>query len=546
MAPTDKEGKGKGGWQEIHLAAFFNAVALAIKLSLKAQEKTSVVERYWLGSYSPRRMPGTVDGASAYHHKLDLILVEKSDLENIVPPPENTPYLVLLNQPWRRFVLDLSVARQQLRIHFYDHSGCSISLPFDIHSNPKAFVAILAAIMFGPRQCIGFDPNLTIRPTLPLQESDDVLAHPGPNDFVQPVTLPNCVETITQNALRAFILPPGMNANILLTGPTPTQVTRSTPDQTSTPNNPAGPVGVIQVHDTFMKSWKSCSRQAVIIIRDVLLIQQDTVQKGFLHRDTSPFNVLFKDTLDRVHRNGVYSVGGMGTIPFLSINLLVQILHVLEQRSKSDPKGTMDAHFYQQGEMISAQVNDDDFEVEHMPADDIETLFYVLIWILVLYDGPLGWEQQGFDFKSSILGQWSEGTIQNLRNAKNSKSLLIVFEDHHPLQKCMSPYFSDLIPLADDWRQTFRKAFVDKRVVDIGTLLDITNMFLSKMPLEEPPEITNEHLTKQAEKGHITHAYSYHSHKAYHPACDLPLMQLSKRPKEFTPSIISGKSYLIL
>ncbi|KAI5996689.1 hypothetical protein EDD15DRAFT_2118825, partial [Pisolithus albus] len=68
----------------------------------------------------------------------------------------------------------LSVAGQQLRVHFYDRSGCSISLPFDIHSNPKAFVAILAAVMFGPRQCIGFDPTLTIRPTLPLWVRDTV------------------------------------------------------------------------------------------------------------------------------------------------------------------------------------------------------------------------------------------------------------------------------------------------------------------------------------------------------------------------------------
>ena len=48
-----------------------------------------------------------------------------------------------------------------------------------------------------------------------------------------------------------------------------------------------------------------------------------------------------------------------------------------------------------------------------MPADDLESLFYVLIWILVLYDGPLGQERQGFDFESSILGEWSKSTTVN-------------------------------------------------------------------------------------------------------------------------------------
>ncbi|KIK20989.1 hypothetical protein PISMIDRAFT_12613 [Pisolithus microcarpus 441] len=185
-----------------------------------------------------------------------------------------------------------------------------------------------------------------------------------------------------------------------------------------------------------------------------------------------------------------------------------------------------------------------------MPADDVESLFYVLIWILVLYDGLLGWEQQGFDFESLILGQWSKGAIQNLWNAKNSKSSFIVFEDHHPLQKCMSPYFSDLIPLADDWWQTFQKAFVDKKVVDIGSLLDITNVFLSKMPPEEPPKIMNECLMKQAEKDtlhmpipttsvrHTIQPVSGKKHicdDAIWSAGDLPLTQLSKCPKEFIP-----------
>ncbi|KIK20988.1 hypothetical protein PISMIDRAFT_104836, partial [Pisolithus microcarpus 441] len=207
---------------------------------------------YWLGSYSTRCMPGTVDGAGAYHCKPDLILVESIHGLNYLPSDSiswmspkvitkytgqtwkssyclqktlhTKAYLVLLDQPWRQFVLGLSIVRQQMHVHFYDHSSCSISPLFNIDSNPKAFVAILAAVMFGPHQCIGFDPTLTVRPILPLW-------------------------TITQNVLPAFILPPGMNANILFTSPTPNQLAGPTPNQTSTPNNPAGPVGVIQVHD---------------------------------------------------------------------------------------------------------------------------------------------------------------------------------------------------------------------------------------------------------------------------------------------------------
>ena len=36
-------------------------------------------------------------------------------------------YLVLVDQPWRRFVLGLSIANGELRVHLYDHSGVAIS-----------------------------------------------------------------------------------------------------------------------------------------------------------------------------------------------------------------------------------------------------------------------------------------------------------------------------------------------------------------------------------------------------------------------------------
>ena len=79
--PPDRD--SKVGWQEIHLSAFFNAIAQAIRPALTVEahsRKSSVAERYWLGSYSTRRMPSNVDGAGAYHRKPDMILIEKSGI----------------------------------------------------------------------------------------------------------------------------------------------------------------------------------------------------------------------------------------------------------------------------------------------------------------------------------------------------------------------------------------------------------------------------------------------------------------------------------
>jgi len=97
-------------------------------------------------------------------------------------------YLVFLDQPWRRFVLGMSIAKQQMRMHFYDHSGCSISPPFDVHSDPAAFVAVLAAVMFGSRLSYPYFSQLQLQSNLgPPDLSLGIDATP---DLVRPSPAP--------------------------------------------------------------------------------------------------------------------------------------------------------------------------------------------------------------------------------------------------------------------------------------------------------------------------------------------------------------------
>ena len=176
---------------EHHIASFFNAIGQAVASKIGTQSS----QRCWMGRYSTRRMPGNVDGAGAYHHKPDIILVEKSDqladsiswmspkvlAEHttqafklsmpLVKTIHTKAYLIFLDQPWRRFVLALSIVKQDLRVHFYDHSGASISPAFNIETSPGRLVAILASVMFGSRDSIGFDPTIIVRPTQPLRVS---------------------------------------------------------------------------------------------------------------------------------------------------------------------------------------------------------------------------------------------------------------------------------------------------------------------------------------------------------------------------------------
>ena len=138
--------------------------------------------------------------------------------------------------------------------------------------------------------------------------------------------------------------------------------------------------------------------------------------------------------------------------------------------------------------------------VQHEPADDMESHFYVLVWNMVLYDGPLGRERQDFDFDSLILGQWSECVIQNLESVRNLKVTFIVDADPGVLLKHVSQYCSNLVPLAEQWWGIFRERFITREKVDFDSLLQVTDKFLETMLPEDPPEITNQCLTMQAEK----------------------------------------------
>ncbi|KAG2084192.1 uncharacterized protein F5147DRAFT_525720, partial [Suillus discolor] len=53
-----------------------------------------------------------------------------------------------------------------LRVHVHDHSGGIMTPEINIHENPDAFKRVMACIVFGRRDCIGFDLTITINPKM--------------------------------------------------------------------------------------------------------------------------------------------------------------------------------------------------------------------------------------------------------------------------------------------------------------------------------------------------------------------------------------------
>ena len=171
---------------EAQIALFLNTVATAVANSVKVDNTplSSRKQRFWMADWSSQCMTGS----TGYKQKPDLVLVSSvitsrgevtwlspkvvgeysrepfQPASRIRKTMDTKAYLVMVEQPWRRFVLGLSLANDELRVHFYDRSGGSISPPFNIHAEPDSFLYILSGLVFGIRSCIGFDMSIKLTP----------------------------------------------------------------------------------------------------------------------------------------------------------------------------------------------------------------------------------------------------------------------------------------------------------------------------------------------------------------------------------------------
>jgi hypothetical protein len=97
-------------------------------------------------------------------------------------------WLIFREQPWRRFILSLSFSNNfnELRVHVHDHSGSIVTPEINIHENPDAFKRIMACIVFGQHDCIGFDLTITINPRMTSLLSEPETSRVFPSEEIEP------------------------------------------------------------------------------------------------------------------------------------------------------------------------------------------------------------------------------------------------------------------------------------------------------------------------------------------------------------------------
>lgn len=152
-----------------------------------------------------------------------------------------------------------------------------------------------------------------------------------------------------------------------------------------------------------------------------------------------------------------------GTLPFVSY----RILRILQKNFNADLTG-------RQKQII-----------DHRPADDLESLFYVLLWICMLYDGPNKCPRTDIPFERTPLYKWAEqdfarGDFEMCSLSKfqlmTSSDTATVLSDH------ITPYFKCLEPFLLEWRDLIGSTF-DKHdrvpAVQHDVVLEILNRALT-------------------------------------------------------------------
>ncbi|KAI5990036.1 hypothetical protein F5J12DRAFT_786564 [Pisolithus orientalis] len=222
------------------------------------------------------------------------------------------------------------------------------------------------------------------------------------------------------------------------------------------------------------------------------------LERGVLHRDCSINNTMIEDFANGSHSflldwefavqvmlQGEYDLGSTGTVPFLSVNILCQLKEAITKSGKTNVPSIW------KSASLTHVFIDHPTTIHHTFVDDIKSLFYIFIWILILYDGPLDHEHQDISHEKTLLGLWSEKVAKDLEIARCAKFTFLNGPSKSRLDSEVLQYFQDLIPLANKWLILLGWSLLSGTAVQFSDVISLFDHFLASMPYEKPPEMMN-------------------------------------------------------
>ena len=197
-----------------------------------------------------------------------------------------------------------------------------------------------------------------------------------------------------------------------------------------------------------------------------------------------------------------------GTLPFAS-------LHILQQISDCDEPS-----------------------ISHTAADDLESFFYVFMWLCVLHDGPNGSVRPWPKDEDFIVHAWGEGAMRpgGLVIARNAKSHFI-YSPNTIIDKQFTLYFDNLKPLAMEWKELVKEEDEHRQsrppALDAHhRIIALLHKYTNTLPDFDSVSLSNHH--DQKSSTYLTPAVSLAVPAALKRPSSFPVQQLSKRRRCFS------------
>ncbi|KAF8954122.1 hypothetical protein BDZ97DRAFT_1928800 [Flammula alnicola] len=418
----------------------------------------------------------------------------------------NGACMVFSSQDERRFHIGVSFCQTEVRVYVFDRAGVVGSVKFDFQKEPKMLIRLLAGLTLSDPSAIGFDPTIRHGPggkrfvTVADKEyeiiktlfiSDNIRgrgtvcwhARFDGTDYVIKDTWANVFKELTEPEIMKMAGDVEGIAHIVAEEivqvndrDDTTANIREVIDAENYHDRDLHADLVIQAHRRIVSTplaeglpYFSTKKELVSVLIDAIEAHRRLVEeKKILHRDISMNNIMmYRPTLPEAQPNPTdegdthaSSIQPHSTDAGESSQMRKGILIDLdcaivmrEDGRVSNPAtighraGTLP---FMALEVLMGLPNGE----EQKPRHDLESFFYVLLWICWHYAGPNNAERQNFDIMRTDIETWIAGkTFVKVGRCKRKdmRSDEEIFDDS--VLSLFAPYFNDLKPCVERLRK---------------------------------------------------------------------------------------------
>ncbi|KAG1842141.1 hypothetical protein F4604DRAFT_1939013 [Suillus subluteus] len=437
-------------------------------------------------------------------------------------------YLIMREQPWCRFVLAYSICADDLRVHYFDHSGLIISLPTPIHKFPICVTKAIATTALADPQYFGLDPTIHVciagcqgtHLSLAVGAKGWVVNNSGKTYSIMDVLWKSqgffCHGMVCYHvrdptdgkdyAMKDCWVPEAKRYHEVAV----LERVKGIPNVIQLVDHwdvmyDGKPDCTARIRDRYQQfdpddrgDHRFCNRfhrrlvmtpcgeplsdfssrkELICAFRDFVIAHRLMVECGILDGDLSPNNFIIHEGIgyfiDFDHA-GFIEEGktstisfGTGTIPYISMRVLKMML-----RNAETMKKTADATQLQQ--------------IQHYMCDDLESMFYIFFEFVTKYGGARGilaptWDKLTMPWSEAYENLGASGLLTTFLSKKGAIS------EGDFLMDRVSDYFSEFKPLVDEWHGQIHLTDTDANATIIHDhILQMLVTFIAKLEDEIP------------------------------------------------------------